>query len=97
MAARAPDVISLADAPAPHAFRRPTSATLPSGRKRCLARYSDGEMYEAVVQGCSQDHYTVRFLGYGSVQDVPVADVQDLPDLPQGYSDGGLDPQTGCE
>ena len=57
----------------------------------------DNKWYEAVVE--SHDAvvgtYTVRFLGFNNVYEVDQDEIKELPDIPQGYRDGGLDPETG--
>ena len=40
--------------------------------------------------------YTVRFLGFNNVYEVDQdSEIKEIPEIPQGYRDGGLDPETG--
>ena len=57
----------------------------------------DGKYHEAVVEVHDVEHetYTVRFLGYNNLYEVDESEAKELDSLPQGWRDGGLDPETG--
>ena len=64
--ARAPDVLSLAGAEPPPLLT-PSSAAMPSGRKRCMALCEpDGKFHEAVVEAYDEEQETY-LVGEGGV------------------------------
>ncbi|KAJ1937986.1 hypothetical protein FBU59_004587 [Linderina macrospora] len=84
------ELLSLTPKPQP---AKPKSTGSWSIGMECLAKYSDGQFYPAMIVGHGEIGMKVTFVGYGDTQDTDVDDLRNIDEAkkPEAKSTGKID------